>query len=307
MSQPAEQELANTSGEQDNDDAVMAALLAKEAPEGEEARPEEEESEEDAESEEQEQAEEVEDDDPEIDLGDVKLKKSELRNGYMKDADYRQKTAELANQRRAVEQHAQAIATERQTAVAQLDVFLGALQRELIGTQPDAGLIESDPQEYMRQQALHNQRAQAFQTALQQRQAVQGRIDADTQRQQAEWRQQEGGKLLERLPAWNDTKVRDKESGEIAEYLNTCGYTADELNELVDHRALLVARDAAKYRQLQAAKAKQAKPEPGKAIKPGAAKENSSSKQTAYQDALAKARRTGKSEDIERALMLKGT
>lgn len=201
----------------------------------------------------------------------IRVKRSELRAGYMKDADYRRKTAEVAEQRRAVEQHAQQIAQERQHAANSLDVFLGALQKELIGSQPDPKLIEEDPQEFLRQQAAYQQRASQFQAALQQRQTLQGRIDADEQRKRDEWRKGEGDKLLDRLPEWRDEKKRAAESEEIASYLNALGYTADELGELVDHRALLVARDAAKYRALQAAKDKQAKPEPHKPVRPGAA------------------------------------
>jgi len=95
-------ELAQDSGEQD---AVMAALLAKEeapaeqqeAVEGQEAQ---EEQAADAEEQEAQDPAEQQDDDPEIDFGDFKLKKSEAKAGYMKDADYRRKTAEVAEAKR---------------------------------------------------------------------------------------------------------------------------------------------------------------------------------------------------------------
>lgn len=216
-----------------------------------------------------------EDDDPEEEWEaggkKIRVKRSELRAGYMKDADYRQKTAELADQRRAVEQHAQAIQQERQQAANQLDVYLQALHRELIGTQPDQSLIESDPQEYLRQNALHQQRTAQFQQALQHRQALAGRMSADEQRQRAEWQQGEAKKLQQALPTWSDPKVRERESAEIAEYLGGMGYTQDEMGELVDSRALLVARDAAMYRKQLAAKAKQQKTDPGRTVRPGAA------------------------------------
>lgn len=99
-------ELASTDGELSNDDAVLAHLMRKEEPaeegaEAEEAAEQEETAEELEESAEPE-AEEVaeEDEDPEIDLGEIKLKKSELKAGYMKDADYRRKTAEAAEVKR---------------------------------------------------------------------------------------------------------------------------------------------------------------------------------------------------------------
>jgi hypothetical protein len=100
--------------------------------EGEEApEPEEEE----AESEESD--EESEDDDPEIDLGDIKVKKSELKAGYMKDADYRQKTAAAAEAKRHAESIAAQAQAEREYYANHLDVTLGRLQSQLIGSQQE--------------------------------------------------------------------------------------------------------------------------------------------------------------------------
>ncbi len=251
------------------------------------------------------------DDDPEVEWEaggkKFKVKASELRNGYMKDSDYRQKTAEVAEQRRQIEALTQHYAQERQNAANQLDVFLGALQKELIGSQPDPQLIDSDPQEFLRQQAAYQQRASQFQAALQHRQSLQSRIDTDAQRKQQEYASHEAEKLLDRVPEWRNEAKRSKESGEIAEYLTTLGYSSEELAQLVDHRALLVARDAARYRALQAAKAKQSAPQITKTVKPGAARPETNNKDARYQEALAKARRSGRPEDIERVLMLKGS
>ena len=110
----------------------------------------------------------------------------------------------------------------------------------------------------------------------------------------------------DKLPHWRDEKKRAAESEQIAAYLNDLGYTAEELGGLVDHRALLVARDAAKWRAQQRAKSKQAPTATGKVVKPGAARADNPTN-SRYVDALAKARKTGRPEDIERALRLKGT
>ena len=80
-------------------------------------------------------------DDPEIefDHGGQKLraKRSELIAGYMKDADYRQKTATLAEQRRHVEAAVAQVQQEREARATQLDVLLGALHAELVGDQAE--------------------------------------------------------------------------------------------------------------------------------------------------------------------------
>lgn len=195
----------------------------------------------------------------EVDGSVQKVKRSELadyiRGGMLK-SDYQKKTAEVAEQRRHVEAMQQQIAQERQHAAGQLDVFLASLQRELIGNQPDPKMIDEDPQEFLRQQQAYQLRTAQFQQALQHRQSLQSSMTEQEQRKQMETVQAENARLVEKVPEWRDAAVRTKEVGEIAEFLTDLGYSKDELNGLVDHRALLVARDAARYRQLQAAKAK---------------------------------------------------
>jgi hypothetical protein len=189
----------------------------------------------------------------------------------MKDADYRRKTAEVAEQRRQLEASAQQVQQQRQFAATQLDVFLGALHKELLGSQPDPALLESDPQEYLRQQHAHNARAGQFQQAMHYRQALNAQQEQDAQRVRAETAAQENRLLLEKVPELRDEAKRTAAFSEVAKFLTGLGYTNDELNGLTDHRALMVAMKAAKYDALQAAKAKQAKPEIPKPVRPGAA------------------------------------
>jgi hypothetical protein len=80
--------------------------------------------------------------------------------------------------------------------------------------------------------------------------------------------------LLAKVPAWRNAEKAKQEQGEIAGVLtNHYGYTPAEVGQLMDHRALMVARDAAAYRKLLAnkdARVKQAREAPATA-KPGAA------------------------------------
>lgn len=224
---------------------------------------------------EQEVAQEQAEDDPEYEWEaggqTFKVKQSELRAGYMKDADYRRKTAEVAEHRRQVEQVAQQVQQQRHMYATQLDVYLGSLHKDLVGSQPDPKLIEDDPQEFMRQQAAYNTRAQQFQQAMQYRQAVAAHQQHDEQRVQAETIEQENRLLLEKMPELREEKTRTAAFSDVAKFLSGLGYSPEELNQLTDHRALLVAMKAAKYDQLQSAKTKQAKPPVPKPVRPGAA------------------------------------
>lgn len=148
---------------------------------------------------------EQEDDDPEIDFGDFKLKRSEAKSGYMKDADYRRKTAEVAEAKRQTQALAEQVAAERTQRANHLDVFLEGLRNELIGDQQVlAELAASDPAEWVRQNAAFQVRAQRFQDAVQHRQSLQQQVDADSERKQAEWRKGQRDLLSQKIPEWSD-------------------------------------------------------------------------------------------------------
>lgn len=268
MSQ-ADTQLADP-GDEDSIESIAGDMGGEEVEEQEVEQAEEEGSEA-----EQEVAEEQAEDDPEYEWEaggqTFKVKQSELRAGYMKDADYRRKTAEVAEQRRTVEQFSQQVQQQRQFAATQLDVFLGSLHKELLGSQPDPKLIDDDPQEFMRQQTAYNTRAQQFQQAMQYRQALSVQQQQDEQRVQAETVEQENKLLLDKMPELREEKTRTAAFSDVAKFLSGIGYTPEELNQLTDHRALMVAMKAAKYDQLQAVKTKQAKPPVPKPVRPGAA------------------------------------
>ena len=115
-------------------------------------------------------------DDPEIDLGDLKAKKSEIlawKQGEMKDADYRRKTAEAAEAKREAQAQYERVQQERTHYANQLDVLIGQLQTELVGDQQAlAQLATKDPIEWVRQNATMQQKIQRFQRAVDERQAI---------------------------------------------------------------------------------------------------------------------------------------
>lgn len=80
--------------------------------------------------------------------------------------------------------------------------------------------------------------------------------------------------LLAKVPAWRNPEKATQERGEISNTLTShYGFTSGEVSQIMDHRMMLVARDAAAYRKLLAnkdAKVKQAREAPATA-KPGAA------------------------------------
>src|SRR3546814_13116692 len=89
-----------------------------------------------------------------------------------------------------------------------------------------------------------------------------GRMTADQDAKQSEWVKAEREALKAKLHEWSDPKVAEPEQKMIAEYLLAQGYAQEEVQMLQDHRALLIAPDAAKYQPLPTPHAKNPHPNP---------------------------------------------
>lgn len=237
---------------------------------------------------------------------EIEITAEEAFNGYMRDADYRRKTERTAELTRAAESERQQIRQEREERVNQLDVLAGTLYQELVGDQSKlAELLESDPVAYLRVKQQMEHKTQLLQRAGQQRHLLQQQQAAERDREQDEFIKSEREKLRDALPEWKDPAVKDEETNAIASYLLEKGYSRDDLNMLHDHRALLIARDAMRWRTQQAIKSKQEKPEPRQPIKAGTRTETNS-QQLQESKLLDRIKKTGSDEDAVALLLARG-
>lgn len=201
---------------------------------------------------------------------ELELELEELAAGYMKGADYSRKTAEAAELRRKAEAEIARYQQELAPRVAQLDASLSLLHKELIGGQQELEqLIRTNPAEYLARKHQLDQKAALFQQALQQRQALDYQQQAEAEKARQARVAEEGKRLQEKLPTWRDASKAQAEQREIAEVLvRDYGYDPSEVAEVLDHRAVLLARDAMLYRKQIQTKAQQ-KATPPPAVKPG--------------------------------------
>lgn len=251
------------------------------------------------------------DDDPEYEVEiegkPAKVKLSELRAGYMKDADYRRKTAQAAELTRNAQAEVERVQRERQEAITRIDSIADAMFQELVGDEQKlASLLDEDPVAYLRVKQQMEHKAQMLQQAALKRQELVGAQAKERERELQRYVQSEQEKLNEKVREWSDPKVKQAEVEAITRYLrDNVGYSDDELGQLYDHRALLVARDAMRYRAQQAVKQKQAKQTPSQTLRPGAAKDGNPNQQQALKEATARLRKTGSEEDAMAVLRLK--
>lgn len=190
----------------------------------------------------------------------------------MRDAHFRQQTAKAAESIRQVEAERQQIRQERETRVNQIDALAASLYQELMGDQSRlTDLLETDPVAYLRVKQDMDRKTALLQQAGQHRHQLMQQQAADEQRETEAYAKAEREKLHEKLPEWREAKVRNQEQTAIASYLRDMGYSDAELGELMDHRALLIARDAMKFRAQKQVQSKQTtKPVVTRAVAPQA-------------------------------------
>lgn len=230
----------------------------------------------------------------------VKVSRDELLNGYSRQADYTRKTQELAAQRQQLEREWSAI----EPLKAQLSEVLKGYQTE---QEPDWDhLRQNDPYQYAiaaadwQQKQAKKQQAEAQMQALQQEEA--------RRRQQAEMayvREQEN-RLLDMMPAWKDSEVRQKESVALVEYLTgKHGFTQADMNALShgDARLVAIADKARKYDALLAQRGQVQKKVEGKpVIRPGASNDKASRAAETQKQTQSRLKRTGRVGDGARAI-----
>ena len=308
----SQEQTANEETETAVDEEVVEET--KEAEEVEEEAPEEEgqaeeETEESEQSEEEEAEEEVElvaEEDLKytIKVGgeEMEVDIDELKSGYQRQADYTRKSQALAEQRKETEN----IQSERLQLEQERQMYangLQMLQEQHTAKLQDFDEVEwetlkqEDPYAYMikkdeyrdAQERVGN--LQAEQRLVQQEQAQQ------MQQARAHFVQQEYARLVNALPEWNDKDSTIKK--DIQEYATSVGFRPEEINQLADHRSVLVIKKAMEFDKLtkKVAPKKKAVKKVPKVQKAGRGKSKEDTAAEALKVKRTRLRKSGKQQD----------
>jgi hypothetical protein len=161
---------------------------------------------------------------------------------------------------------------------------------------PDPRLIDSDPVEYLRQDAMYKQAVQQWQAAEHQRQQEVAEQQAQEQAQREEHIRTQAERLKELLPEIGDPVEGPKLATALMKFGNEVGFDNEALSN-ADAEELVILHDAMKWRAAQAsAKAAKAKPVP-KVAAPGVGRTKAEMTADQRKSALARLERTGTIED----------
>lgn len=218
---------------------------------------------------------------------------------------------EIARNHKAGEAHVnriqQEIAAERKAYAEQqaaLEQERAQYQEALLSNfpqPPNPALIDSDPVEYLRQDAMYKQAVQQWQIAEHQRQQETEKQQAKEQAERQQFEQEQKQELVKLLPEIADPVEGPKLAQAIYAYGQELGYDTEILGEAMA-RDLVTLDKARRWDAAQAA-AKAAKTTPlPKVAAPGVSRSRSERDAEARKATLARLERTGSIEDAVAAL-----
>ena len=255
-------ELAFESGEEPENEDNQERAESEEEPDSEEDVQEEEEYEED-EEEPEEQLFEVKSN------GEVKsVTLQQLQDNFSKGENYTQKSQSLADERKSFEQE---MADSRQLR----DQAINVLETAKAQTQPEQqdpaywqDLKDNDPMEFMLQR--DSLREAQMQNQLRDQQLNQLRLqeDADERKKLEDYVGLQRDELKSLVPEWSNEETANAEKQLVLEYGKRVGFSAEEMENAYDARAVATMRKAALYDQLTE-KRKGLKPVQRKSMKAG--------------------------------------
>lgn len=261
----------NAAGESPDEEDQDDPQSEEEEPESEEDDEDEgeDDSEEDQDDEESEEDEDGEDEEPaaeldpetkikvKVDGEETEVTLKELQSGYSRTQDYTRKTQALAEQRRELEDKEDQVLKQQGEWSTALNELAVRLQASVSGrTEADwQRLKQEDEVGYYEERDKERQVQERIQAIQQEQQRVQQEYQQRQQKQMERVVQEEKEKLLAAIPDWQDQETATKDYQQMLKYGEAVGFSEQEMKSMVDHRAIQVLRDAAKFRALQQKKA----------------------------------------------------
>ena len=222
---------------------------------------------------------------------------AELRNGYSRDADYRQKTEELSNQRKNFQSESEKQKLDYSQKLNDLNQRLSNAQQDLkeeINSSDLDKMYDEDPTEAARVERKLKKKQDALNQSLQQAQAEQ-------KEQFSSFLQDQQKKLLSKMPEFSDPAKASNIKANMKTTLNNYGFNDQEVAQVYDHRIVMLVNDAMKYRSMQNSKPNIAKKitKPSQPFSSGVKQTKSEVNLKVRKDKFSRLRKTGHIKDAQ--------
>lgn len=239
-----------------------------------------------------------------------KVSLNELKEGYSKGSDYTKKTMELGEQRRTLDSEIDTISKDKEAVKKMRDEYAQKLQVVEQNLQTDDNidwvkLAQEDPTDYAVKKAEYDRKKELQKNIQAERQKL---IQEQRKEQEAIYKKHivnEQRKLIDSNPIFGDEQKAPKIMEEIGKFAIKSGYTEQEVNMIVDHRAVKTLYDAYKYNQLLEKKGlrdKKVKPSNRVVSSEGKNNTRSTDKQVRVNDRMKQLKKSGNVKDAQKVL-----
>lgn len=240
-----------------------------------------------------------------VDGEDIQVTLDDLKRSFSGQGKIQKGMQEAAEMRKHSEATLNALQAEQQRFLQSVQ----ALQQQGLKQPPQApneAMVETDPIGYIQDKARFDKEMGEYNQQQTEIQRVQEQQNVMQTSQQQEFLSQQAKIAQERIPELADPKVAGKfKETLIKTGIDAYGFTGDEMNSIMDARAINVLSDAYRWRNLQNSKVSAKKaPVTPKSVKPTGKRETP--KNVVRNKQVNQAKRSGKLEDFAALLLNNG-
>jgi len=231
---------------------------------------------------------------------ELEVSLDELKAGYSRDSDYRQKTHSLGMEKRDLETQKNSLRQTYDTRLSELNDLISTANQfveQKQGGQDLAKLYQEDPTEAARldfQLRQEKQHIDSLKDKARQAQTRQYETYLETQKELA----------ATKIPEFSDPNKADSFKLNMRNTLRDYGFNDQEIGSLADHRFLMVAKDAMSFKSQKDKRpivSKKVANAP-KVLKAGVARSNVSSGREEVRNKIKTLRKTGHIRDAQSAI-----
>ena len=231
---------------------------------------------------------------------ELEVSLDELKAGYSRDSDYRQKTHTLGMEKRDLETQKNSLRQTYDTRLNELNDLISTANQfveQKQGGQDLAKLYQEDPTEAARldfQLRQEKQHIESLKSSAREAQNRQYETYLETQKELA----------ATKIPEFSDPSKADSFKLNMRTALRDYGFNDQEIGSLADHRFLMVAKDAMSFKSQKDKRpivSKKVANAP-KVLKAGVAKSNVSSGREEVRNKIKTLRKTGHIRDAQSAI-----
>lgn len=229
---------------------------------------------------------------------ELEVSLDELKSGYSRDSDYRQKTHALAEERRMLDEQKTSLSQSYDGKLKELTDLIGAAE-SYIGQSSKEDLqkmYEEDPTQAAKIDFQQRQQRESFNNLKQQAEVVK-------LQQYNQYLDEQKRLAATKIPEYSDPVKGVTFKNQMKNTLSEYGFNDQEIGSLADHRFLMVLKDAMEYKNLKSKPVTNKKVTTApKVVKSGTPKMEDS-RRAAVKQKIGRLRRSGKINDAQSAIL----